>query len=126
MCQCDINVINYIDDFLGYGTPSVARKSFDALFNVMTQLGLTVSEKKLVEPTTRAVCLGILIDTVQGTVAIPPQKLEVIKQMVKEWRGRKLCTKRQLQSLLGMLLYVHKCVKPARYFLNRMLGLKMV
>ena len=30
--------------------------------------------------------------------------------------------KRQLQSLLGSLLYIHKCVKPARYFLNRMLG----
>ena len=42
--------------------------------------------------------------------------------MVKEWRGRKLCTKRELQSLLGTLLYVHKCVKPARYFLNRMLA----
>ena len=115
------DVINYIDDFLGYETPSVTKQSFDALIDVMTQLGLTISESKLVEPTTKAVCLGILIDTVQGTVAIPPEKLEVVKQMVKDWRGRKWCTKRQLQSLLGMLLYVHKCVKPARYFLNRML-----
>ena len=89
----------------------------------MTQLGLTVSEKKFVEPTTRAVCLGILNDTVQCTVPIPPEKLEVIKEMVKDCRGRKLCTKRQLQSLFGMLLYVHKCVKPARYFLNRMLAM---
>ena len=31
--------------------------------------------------------------------------------------------KRQLQSILGLLLYVHKCVKPARVFLNRMLEL---
>ena len=31
--------------------------------------------------------------------------------------------KKQLQSLLGHLLYVHKCVKPARFFLNRMLKL---
>ena len=87
----------------------------------MTQLGLTVSTSKLVPPTTRAVCLGILIDTIQGTVAIPPEKLEVIRAMVKEWRGKKICTKRQLQSLLGSLLYIHKCVKPVRYFLNMML-----
>ena len=33
------------------------------------------------------------------------------------------CTKRQLQSLIGSWLYVHKCVKPARFFLNRMLEL---
>ena len=96
-------------------------KGAHVLLDIMTQQGLTVSDKKLVEPTTSAVCLGILIDTVQGTVAIPPEKLEVIRQMIKEWKGRKLCTKRQLQSFLGTLLYVHKCVKPARYFLNRML-----
>ena len=60
-------VINYIDDFLGYRTPSVAHRSFDTLLDIMTQLGLTVSKKKLVEPTTKAVCLGILIDAIQGT-----------------------------------------------------------
>ena len=32
-------------------------------------------------------------------------------------------TKNQLQSLLGSLLYVTKCIKPARFFLNRMLQL---
>ena len=30
-------------------------------------------------------------------------------------------TKAQFQSLLGSLLYITKCVKPARFFLNRML-----
>ena len=87
----------------------------------MAQLGITVSKKKLVAPTTQAVCLGILIDTVEGTVAIPPEKLTDIICLVKEWKGKKFCTKRQLQSLLGSLIYVHKCVKPARCFLNRML-----
>ena len=120
--QRDVNVINYIDNFLGYGTPSVAKHSYDALLDVMTQLGITISDNKLVAPTTKAVCLGILIDTVKGTVAMPPEKLEDIRNMVQEWKDKKFCTKRQLQSLLGTLLYVHKCVKPARCFLNRMLG----
>ena len=30
-------------------------------------------------------------------------------------------TRRQLQSLIGSLIYVHKCVKPARLFVNRLL-----
>ena len=30
-------------------------------------------------------------------------------------------TKRQLQSLIGSLMFVHKVVKPARYFVNRLL-----
>ena len=122
----NVNVINYIDDFLGYGMPDVARRSYDTLLDVMTQLGITVSEKKLVAPTTKAVCLGILIDMwenhrIEGTMAIPPEKLQDVKNMVKEWKGKRCCTKRQLQSLLGTLLYIHKCVKPARCFLNRML-----
>ena len=36
-----------------------------------------------------------------------------------DWK--KQCTKRQFESLLGNLLYIHKCVKPAIIFLNRML-----
>ena len=43
--------------------------------------------------------------------------------MVREWLTKKTCTKRQLQSLLGLLLYIHKCAKPAHAFLNRMLAL---
>ena len=97
MRQHDVSVINYIDDFLGYGTPDVARRSYDALLDVMAELGITVSEKKLVAPTTQAVCLGILIDTIKGTVAIPDIKLKDIKIMVKEWKGKTFCTKRQLQ-----------------------------
>ena len=31
------------------------------------------------------------------------------------------CNKRQLQSLLGSLLYVSKCVRSSRFFLNRLL-----
>ena len=81
-------VINYIDDFVGYGTPDVARRSFDCLRNVLERVGLTISEKKLVAPCTKAVCLGVLIDTENGTVSIPDDKLRHINDTVKEWQGR--------------------------------------
>ena len=42
---------------------------------------------------------------------------------VDAWVSKTQCTRCQLQSLLGHLLYIHKCVKPARYFVNRMLEL---
>ena len=116
-------VTNYIDDFVGYGTPAVARRSYDCLRNVLERLGLTISKSKLVPPTTQAICLGILIDTVAGTIAIPDQKLRQIKESVISWQQKDRCSRRQLQSLLGQLLYVHKCVRPARIFLNRMLDL---
>ena len=89
----------------------------------MQELGLTISEKKLVPPSTKVVCLGVLINTEEGTVSIPPDKLRHINDTVKEWLNKRTCTKFQLQSLLGLLLYVHKCVKPPCAFLNRMLAL---
>ena len=41
--------------------------------------------------------------------------------LCQSWKDKVTCTKQQLQSLLGSLLYITKCVRPARYFLNRML-----
>ena len=41
----------------------------------------------------------------------------------KAWENKKNCTKRDLQSLLCSLLYISKCVRSSRVFLNRMLDL---
>ena len=120
MCR-GYDIINYIDDFLGFGTPTIAQAVFDVLRDIMCSVGLTISEKKLVYPSTQAVCLGILVDTVQGTVAIPPEKLQYIREMIDVWSTKHTCSKKELQSLLGHLLYIHKYVKPARCFLNHML-----
>ena len=79
MCQWQFPFINYIEDFLGYGTPTYAQYSYDALYDVMYQLGLTISENKLVTSCTLAVCLGILFDTVDATLSIPEEKLTQAK-----------------------------------------------
>ena len=75
MHQRGFCIIDYIDDYVGFGVPSVMHASFASLFELMKDLGLTVSEKKLVPPSTQVVCLGVLIDTVKGTVSIPPEKI---------------------------------------------------
>ena len=77
----------------------------------------------MVPPTTTAVCLGIEINTIKSTLKIPVDKLCEIQNICKEFASRKKATKNQFQSLLGSLLYITKCVKPARFFLNRMLQL---
>ena len=123
MRQKGFKVINYVDDFVWVATPDVARRSYDALRQLMRQLGLDVSAKKLVSPSTSAVCLGVNIDTVDTTISIPQEKLGHITAMVHEWSKKQFCTRRHLQSLLGNLLYIHKCVRPSRIFVNRMLEL---
>ena len=113
-------MLDYIDDYIGVGVPSVTHASYVMLLDLMSQLGLTVSQKKLVAPVTR---LGILIDMVKSTVSIPPEKLEQINVTVRQWLSKSIISKHQLHSILGLLLYVHKCVKLARIFINRMLEL---
>ena len=115
------SLLNYIDDVIYTALPSKIHHSYHFLLDLLQQIGLDVSTKKLHPPSTQAVCLGILFDTVTRTIAIPPEKLQEINQICKNWTTKTTCTKNNLQSLLGSLLYVSKCVKPARVFLNRML-----
>ena len=89
----------------------------------MTELGFEISEKKVVQPATKVTCLGVDIDTVEFTVSITPDKVTEILSECLSWVERNECTKKQLQSLLGKLLYVTKCVRISRPFLNRMLDL---
>ena len=50
MHQKGFGVINYTDDYIGVGVPDVARASFVSLFNLINELGLTISDSKLVPP----------------------------------------------------------------------------
>ena len=117
------HLFNYIDDLIYTGLPSNIHASFRFLLKLLQDLGLDISRKKLVAPDTTVTCLGIQIDTVTRTLSIPHKKLQEIASICKSWVTKTYCSKKALQSLLGSLLYITKCVKPARIFLNRMLAL---
>ena len=121
MLQKGHHVTNYIDDIIGQSTKSQAEASFHTLYNLLGELGLDISRKKLVYPSTKVSCLGVVIDTEKFTISVPSDKLKEIKLLCEQWEGKKSCNKRDLQSLLGRLLYVTKCVRASRPFLNRML-----
>ena len=121
MARSNHHIINYIDDLIGFGLPSSIQESYGYLCSLLTELGLTINEKKLVSPSTVVTCLGVQIDTTKGTISVPPEKLNKIIEMCLAWSYKTTVTKRQLQSLLGSLLHITKCVRTARVFLNRML-----
>ena len=114
-------LMNYIDDLIYIGLPSKIYNSYSQLLSLLKELGLEISQSKLVPPSTSVVCLGIQVNTVARTLSIPDEKLAEIRQLCEQWVHKKNCTKNQLQSLLGSLLYITRCVRPARNFLNRML-----
>ena len=109
-------LMNYIDDLIYCGLPSTVDQSYQFLLILLQDLGLDVSHKKLCPPDTEVICLGILFNTVDRTISIPPDKLSEIVKVCHEWSDKRIVNKNQIQSLLGLLLYISKCVKPARYF----------
>ena len=117
------NLHNYTDDLIYTGLPSDIHKSYAFLTELLSHLGLDISVKKLVPPSTSVTCLGIQIDTINRTISVPPKKLQEIVNLCNAWTSKTYCSKKDLQSLLGSLLYITKCVAPARSFLNRMLHL---
>ena len=121
MSNQNYDIINYIDDLIGFGLPSTVHNSYKYLCELLEKLGLTISSKKLFPPSTVVTCLGVQIDTVKGTISVPPEKLKKIMHICFTWESKKTVRKRDLQSLLGSLMHITKCVRSSRPFLNRML-----
>lgn len=66
--------------------------------------------------------LGINVNVETGIISIPEEKLGEIVDICASWGHKSKTHRRALQSLVGSLLYIHKCVKPARLFVNRILA----
>ena len=68
------------------------------------------------------ICLGVLFDTVTFTMSVTPAYLrELQDDVLPQWLVKKSATKTELQSLIGELAFVCKCVRPGRLFFSRLL-----
>ena len=64
MAQEGHNIWNYINDFLCISLPSKINYTYVRVQELLAELGLTVSSKKLVPPSTQVTCLDIVVNTV--------------------------------------------------------------
>ena len=112
---------NYLDDLIGVSDPLVSNEAYVHLGDTLAELGLSENTEKACAPATTQVVLGIEINTIDGTCAVPHDKLEEIIDLVAFWQRKRRTTKVQLQSLIGKLQFITKCVLQSRAFLNRLL-----
>ena len=103
----------HIDDFILLNPNPKAQQAFDTLTDLLQELGLPMNDDKRSPPTRALTCLGIHIDSNINTLSIDKDKVEAIYDQCSRTLQRKAISKKQLQSLLGNLLYLHNCVKPA-------------
>jgi hypothetical protein len=112
---------NYQDDFIGVETPALSELAFPFLGQLLRELGLIEKESKAVSPRVIAEALGILFNTNDFTMSITPERLLEITRLLSSWLNKHNATRKQLESLIGKLLFVAKCVPPGRIFVGRLL-----
>ena len=109
----------YIDNYIIVSSKGSGDDHFRRLASLLTEPGLPSNPDKQTPPCRKFTCLGIQIDLEKNQLSIHPEKLESIYNECVATSNKRQLSKGAFQSLLGKLLYIHKCVSPARVFINR-------
>ena len=121
--QKSFHIVNYSDDLGGVeSTLERAQRSFLGIADLLLDLGLKESKSKAIAPSTEMTYLGVMFNTKNMTMSVPPDKLTELKSIIDKWARRSTSTKKELQSLLGRLFWVAKVVRFSRVFMGRLLS----
>ena len=86
-------------------------------------LGVPLAPEKQEGPSTCITFLGIIIDIHRQELRLPREKLERILATLAEWEQRKSRTRRELESLTGILQHACTIIRPGRTFLRNAIPL---
>ena len=117
-----VSVSNYLDDFGGVEVKDSATEAFLKLRGILKQSGLVESPTKACWPNVRMAFLGIMVDTERMVLEVSPDRLQELHRLLQGWMERAAATKKQTQSLVGVLQFVAISVKPGRVFMARLLN----
>ena len=118
-------VLHYLDDFLLVGAPASQEctGALTTLLSVFDRLGLPVATDKLEGPGCQLTFLGFELDSTVLIIRLPQVKLMELQELIQAWVGRKSCSRRELESLVGKLGHAARAVPPGRTLMRRMFEL---
>ena len=114
-------LLNYVDDFVGAEIKEKAWDAYVTLTHILDKLGVETSKDKIVPPTTRLEFLGIMFDSRTMTMEISKEKMQDIQQELDTWLNKSKARHREVESLIGKLQFMAKCVRAGRIFLGRLI-----
>ena len=119
------HILHYLDDFIIIAPPNSpqCKSDLSTLMHVAGTLGIPIASHKTEGPATSLTFLGIEVDTVAGELRLPRDKLQRLKDLLVQWGNRKVCTRKELESLIGLLNHACKVVRSGHSFLHRMIDL---
>ena len=83
---------------------------------------MPLTPEKQAGPHTTIEFLGITIDTVRQELRLPEEKLDRLKDLTTQWKSQKSCSKRELESLLGVLQHACTVIPADRAFLQQIIS----
>ena len=111
-----VNIIIYLEDFLVIGaTQAGCTHAYEVLLQLLQDLGFTISQRKLVLPARKLTFLGVELDTISYSMALPQEKLHECQTIVSSFlhKGR----------LAGKLNWACRIVYGESWFLRRVLSI---
>jgi hypothetical protein len=117
------HLINYIDDLAVCVSQSQSYQAYNSLGQLLSNLGIQEAEEKACLPTRTMEFLGIQFNIDSMTMSITAERLSEIVTLIDSWLVKRRATKRQLQSLVGKLQFVAKCIRAGRVFISRLLSI---
>lgn len=117
----------YIDDLFGFNHSFTgAWSDFMRANQVHNFLQIVENNEKAVSPTQVADILGYSVNSVTMSISVPAEKFEQIKSLCSSFANRRQASLRQLQSLIGLLIFAARVIRGGWIFVSRMLPLLKV
>ena len=119
-------IIHYLDDYFSANVSREGcRQGRDNVVRLCDHLGVPLAPENIIGPSQVLVFLGLEIDSVKMEIRLPEDKLVKIKRKVGEMMGKRKVLLQELLSLIGLLNFATKVVKPGRMFVRRLIDLSM-
>ena len=114
-------LLNYVNGFVGAEVREIAWQAYNSLTQLLQDLKVDTAPEKILPPKTRLEFLGITFDSKTMTMEVSPDKLKDMKTELHGWLDKTSATRKEVESLVGKLQFLAKCVKSGRVFLGRLI-----
>ena len=106
---------------MGAEVRETAWEAYKALTKLLMDLRVETSKEKVIPPTTRLEFLGVTFDSTSMTMEISEARLKELKEELATWLLKSSARCREVESIVGKLQFVARCVKAGQIFLGRMI-----
>ena len=106
-------VLHYLDDYIVIGPPNTltCHTVLQTFLREAHHLGIPIADHKTEGPTTKLTYLGIEIDTLRAELRLPHLKLQRLRSALLDWGDRKVCSQKELESIIGHLNHACKVIR---------------